>query len=303
MPLLSVVLPALGGLETVRAALDRWEAQTRRADLELIVLCPDGAGVAGIRTVDTQGLLLNEARARGIREATAEYVFLAEDHCVPDESWAAAIVPWLAGAWDGIGCRLVPGDISDARSQAAFLVAYGEWMSPLATGPVRTLPGHNVVLRRAPLLALGGELEELLLVAAFLTRRIGGAGRLLVVADAAMTHYDVTSFRRQLVVFATVGQSFGAFRTRRSPLAARLLYAAAFPVVAGAHWRRALVQYRRAGRANGLRPACLAAAGLFAGLWGLGEARGAILGTARVSAAADRSETKPVTASILGPKA
>jgi hypothetical protein len=303
MPLLSVLLPALGGVGTVSAALDRWHAQAPRADLELIVLCPDGAKVEGVRTIDTRGLLLSEARARGIREATAAHVFLAEDHCVPDEAWAEAMLPRLAEGWDGIGCRLAPGDTTDVRSQAAFLIAYGEWMQPLTTGPVRTLPGHNVVLRRAPLLELGDELEELLLVAAFLTRRIGRAGRLFVVAEAAMAHYDVTSFRRQLVVFATVGQSFGALRTRRSPLAGRILYAASFPVVAFAHWRRALVQYRRAGRANGMRPACLAPAGLFAAVWALGEARGALLGTARVSATAELSETKPVTASTLGPKA
>jgi hypothetical protein len=134
MPLLSVLLPALGGLETVRAAVDRWQAQARRADLELIVLCPDRVDVEGVRTIDTRGLLLNEARARGIREATAQHVFLAEDHCVPDESWAEAMLPRLAEGWDGIGCRLAAGNTTDARSQAAFLIAYGEWMAPLATG-------------------------------------------------------------------------------------------------------------------------------------------------------------------------
>jgi hypothetical protein len=52
-----------------------------------------------------------------------------------------------------------------------------------------------------------------------------------------------------------------------------------------------------------MRPACLSAAGLFAAVWALGEARGALLGAARVSATAELSETKPVTASTLGPKA
>ena len=83
----------------------------------------------------------------------------------------------------------------------------------------------------------------------------------------------------------------------------RLAYAAAFPLVAAAHWRRALAQYRRGGRANGMRRTCLAPAALFAGLWAFGEAAGALLGPQRVAPGAWRSETKPVMPSARGPKA
>jgi len=298
MPKLSVLLPALGGLETVRTALDRWQSQASVFGLELIVLCPDRVDTAdGLRVVDTRGLLLHEARARGIRESTAEYVFLAEDHCLPDEGWAAAILPRLDEGWDAIGSRLAAGVTTDARSQAAFLLGYGEWMAPLETGPTRVLPGHNVVLRRRLLLELGDELDDLLVVGAFLVRRLRVGRRMLVVAEAGMTHYDVTAFRRQLVVFQTVGRSFGAVRTRRASTPARVVYAAAFPFLAAAHWRRALVQYRRAGRSNGMRATCLAPAGLFAGVWGVGEALGALLGPRRVASSAWRSETKPVVSS------
>jgi hypothetical protein len=168
-------------------------------------------------------------------------------------------------------------------------------MAPLETGPTRVLPGHNVVLRRRVLIGLGGELEDLLVVGAFLVRRIRPGRRLLVEAAAGMTHYDVTAWRRQLLVFHTVGRSFGAVRTRRAPRVARVAYAAAFPLVAAAHWRRALRQYRRAGRANGMRAACLAPAALFAGAWGAGEAVGALLGPERAAVGAWRSETKPVS--------
>ena len=120
MPTLSVLLPALGGLETVRTALDRWQSQGA-SGLEVIVLCPDGVdGADGLRVVDTRGLLLHEARARGVRESTAEYVFVAEDHCLPDEGWADAILPRLDEDWDAIGSRLAAGVTTDVRSQAAF---------------------------------------------------------------------------------------------------------------------------------------------------------------------------------------
>jgi hypothetical protein len=294
MAQLSVILPALGGLDTVSVALGWWQAQTRREELELIVLCPDGVdGSDGVRVLDSGGLLLHEARAKGIREATAEYVVLAEDHCVPDATWAEAILPHLADGWDGLGCRLAPGDTRRARSQAAFLVAYGEWMAPLETGPVRVLPGHNVVLRRQPLLDLGDGLEERLVVSALLMRRLARQSRIGIVAEAGMTHFDATGFRHQLVVFGTVGQAFGGLRTRRAPALGRVLYAAAFPLVAAAHFRRAAVQYRRAGRANGLRPSCLAPAALFAGVWALGESLGALLGPRSVARTAWMSEVKP----------
>jgi hypothetical protein len=169
-------------------------------------------------------------------------------------------------------------------------------MAPLETRPATVLPGHNVVLRRVRLLALGAELEELLVVAAFLVERLARRRRTMIVAEAVMTHFDATAFRHQLDVFATVGKSFGALRTRRRRAPARALYALAFPLVAAAHYRRAVVQYRRAGSTNGLRPSCLPWAALFAAVWAFGESLGAVLGPERVAPTAWMSETKPAAA-------
>ena len=298
MPRLAVVLPALGGLETVQAVLRRWEAQAPGGELELILLVR-GDDVARARapwrrTVDCGDLLLHQARARGIRAASAEFVVLAEDHCVPDDGWAAAVLGRLEEGWDGVVSCLRPGDAPNAWSQAAFLIGYGEWMPPLASGATSALPGHNVILRRRSLLELGDELEELLLVCSFLVRRLARSGRFCLETGATMRHYDATGLRDQLRVFETVGRAFGAVRTRHRPALARALYPLALPAVAAAHWRRALVHYRRAGAANGMRPACLAAAGVFACVWAWGEAVGALLGPSRVAAGAWISETKPV---------
>jgi hypothetical protein len=46
-----------------------------------------------------------------------------------------------------------------------------------------------------------------------------------------------------------------------------------------------------------MRATCLAPAALFAGVWGVGEALGALLGPQRVASGAWRSETKPVVSS------
>jgi hypothetical protein len=303
MARLSVILPALGGLDTVSVALGHWQSQSVRDELELIVLCPVVPDPPdGVRLVDASGLALHEARARGVREATADYVVLAEDHCIPDATWAEAILPHLDDDWDAIGCRLVPGDTRTARSQAAFLIGYGQWMGPLETGPAPVLPGHNVVLRRERLVELGDELEGLLVVGALLVRRLARRRRTAVVAEAAMTHFDATAFPHQLAVFGTVGMSYGAMRTRRLRAPARALLALAFPLVTAAHFRRALVQYRRAGSSNGLRPSCLPPAALFAAVWALGESLGSVLGVRRASRTAGISETKPAAAGSFGPR-
>ena len=298
MPRISVVLPALGGLETVRGALDAWNAQPRRAELEIVVVCPDageGTGRDGLLLVDSSGLRLDQARARGIRAATADFVFLAEDHCVPGPEWGEAVLEALAGGWDGVGCVLRPGDAATARSQACFLLGYGEWMPPRRSGPASVMPGHNVVVRRGALLDLGGDLEQLLVVGAFLVARLRHSQRLFLAADASMWHFDSAALGSQLRVFQTVGRSFGALRTRRWAALARVLYPLALPVVAAAHWRRALAQYRRAGRENGMRAACLVPAALFAVVWAGGEAIGALLGPERAAKGAWASEIKPVT--------
>lgn len=297
------MLPAPGGIETVQGVLERWDAQPRRAELELVLLASGGLSSAdrrpGVRVVDCSGLLLHEARARGIRAASADHVLLAEDHCVPDEGWGEAILGRLAEGWDGVAGCLVPGESASAWSQAAFLLAYGEWMPPLEAREAPVLPGHNAVLRRRALVDLGEELEELLLVSAFLVRRLGRSGRFVLDDRATMRHFDAIALRAQLAVFRTVGRSFGAMRTRRWPVVARALYPLALPAVAAAHWRRALVHYRRAGRRNGLRPACLAGAAVFSCVWAWGEAVGALLGPTRVAGGAWASEVKPVSRARL----
>jgi hypothetical protein len=299
-PRLSIVLPALRGLDTVEGPLAVWDALEPREQLELVVLCPDAAAaVPGRRFVDSAGLLLHEARAKGIHASTTEFVFIAEDHCVPDELWVSAVLSRLDEGWDGIGCALRPGNDKTARGQAAFLLGYGEWLPPVVGGPARVLSGHNVVLRRQLLVELGDELAELLVVSAFLVRQLGRSHRFTLEPSATMRHFDAVDVTSQARIFAVVGMSFGAMRTRNWPSVTRPLYSLLCPVIAAAHWRRALIQFRRAGRANGLRPICLLPAAVFAAIWAAGEAIGAVRGVRRVARNASFSELKPVKSADL----
>ncbi len=96
------------------------------------------------------------------------------------------------------------------------------------------------------------------------------------------------------MLLTIVGLGFGAIRTRRWSLPARLLYPLAVPAIAFLHWKRAFVHYRRAGSISGMRPTAPATALVLALAWGLGEAAGALMGANRVSPPLWRTEIKPV---------
>ena len=298
-PKLSIIVPAMRGYDTVLAALDAWEAQTARDQIELIVLCPcapDPVQIpSGQFVLSTGSLLLHEARSLGIRRASADFIVLAEDHCLPDKSWAHAILARLAGQWDAVGPALRSGNPINSWTQASFLLGYGQWMNPMA-GPAAVLPGHNGVIRKSALLELGDELEREMLVTAFLLRRLSSQGcRFFLEARATMRHFDIAAGSRALYTFGCVGLGFGAVRTHRWPWVGRALYALAMPAIAAKHWLRALTEYRRAGKEAGMRPASVAVAAVLSAAWGMGEALGALVGIRRVTPYIALSEIKPVT--------
>ena len=305
-PKLSVVLPAMLGYDSVLAPLDTWESQACRDQLEILVLYPDHLGPteaqlaampAGQVLIPVGTADLHQARAIGIGRASADYVMLAEDHCVPDPGWARAILARIEeGCWDGIGPALRPGNRSSCWTEGSFLIGYGEWMIPIRGGPAKVLCGWNVILRTKWVRRAGAGLAEELLIGAFLVRRLRREGaRFYLEESARMRHFDPPGWAHEIFLVGLVGLGFGAKRTRDWPLLARLLYPLAFPAIAFLHWRRGLVQYLRAGRGCGLRVSTLGAAMALAAAWGLGEAAGAWLGTARVAPHLWRTEVKPVS--------
>lgn len=308
-PRLSVLLPATLGYDSIVTALAAWDAQTRRSELEILILCPENLGPTagqaaalgpGHVVVPTGSADLHEMRAIGIRQAAAEYVVLAEDHCLPDPDYAEAILARLAEGWDGVGPALRPGIRSTSWSEASFLIGYGEWMEPVASGPTRILCGWNGTLRTRLLRDLGDELSGLIRVGAFAIAEIGRrGGRFYLENGARMRHFDPPGFAREFHLLFIVGLGFGAMRTRTWPAPARLLYPLAAPAIAFLHWKRGCDQFRRAGRAAGLRFGTLAAAALLAGAWAIGEAIGAVVGIDRVTPLLWMTEVKPVTARQL----
>lgn len=295
-PKLSVIVPALLGYDTVLAALDSWDAQSCREQLEILVLCPAPVPAAAPWhvVVVTGSSHLHQARLAGIHQARADYVMLAEDHCLPDESWAQAVLNRLVEGWDAVGPALRAGNLASSWSQASFLLGYGEWMVPEA-GAVSVLPGHNVVLRKESLLDLGPALERHLVIGAFLMRYLKRRGLRFYLEDrATMRHFDPNGRKKSVWIFYTVGLGFGALRTNGWPRLGRALYWIAMPLVAARHWSRAFTHFSRAGGEAGQSPICLTVAAVLACAWACGESVGALLGVDRAAQLAGPAEIKPV---------
>lgn len=294
-PRISVIVPGLLGYETVSTALAAWERQTCRRDIEIIVLSPDAPRELPprVRVLDTKGLLLHEARARAIREADGDYIMLAEDHCLPDADCMEAMLERVGERWDAIGPSLRPG-VTGSVAMGSFLISYAQWLHP-QSGPVDHLPGHNAVIRKAPLIAMGRELEEQLIGAMFLMATLKSQGaRFFVDAHARMRHFDVPDLVRSGRIFFAVGKGCGAMRTRRSSRGRRAFHAVLAPLVAARHFSRGAGQYIRAGRSAGFGAGSISASAVFACVWAAGESVGALKGIERVKPGLWISEIKPV---------
>ncbi len=303
-PKVSVILPALLGSESAQAAIEAWEMQTNREDLEIILLCPDAEAAQqrlGERflTICTESLYLHEARAEGIRLAKADNLFLAEDHCLPAPDCVAKLVDRLAEGWDAVGSVLQAGT-KTAAGEAGFLCGYGEWTAPLRAAEVEHLAGHNLLIRRQPFIDLGDRLSDRLFICGFCIGNFHRQGlRFFLEPTARMTHYDPPTFRRQLFIFLVSGLGFGACRTDDWSWPVRGLFVVAFPMVAATHWLRLWRVLPRLDLSPGKHLKLLLAAIPIVIVWGVGEAVGAILGQRCVEGVTWQAEVKPVTLEIV----
>jgi hypothetical protein len=293
------------GYEAARVAIDSWEAQTARASLEILVLCPDhlapsrdecGALPPGQVIVRVGDGYLHHARAIGVAHVTGDYVMLAEDHCLPEPEWAQVIIDRIADGWDGIGTVLRPGNRASHWAEASFLIGYGEWLMPLSAGPTTVLCGLNGTIRTDLLRARGDRLADELVIGAILVQRLGRSGeRFYLETGAAMRHFDPSTASFAISSLAALGLGFGALRTQPWPWPLRMLYPLAMPLVAALHARRALRHYLRTRRRSALPVTALFLSFVLAVVWAVGEAVGALLGLPVVEPYVSRAEIRPVT--------
>ena len=106
------------------------------------------------------GLNMPQLKARGIAATNATALAFLEPKAVPAPGWAAALIRARAAAPEAaLGGTVRFAGRGTAADQAAFIFEYAEFSAAqLQSGRTRDLPGNNMVLPRAALLAHCGDI-------------------------------------------------------------------------------------------------------------------------------------------------
>jgi hypothetical protein len=245
-PAISVVLVATENYALIRAAVRNLTRQHEVA-IEMLIVAP-AALARSLTSADRADLdsfaawrhvvvpkttHFDEARATGVRAATAPIVAFTEDHSFPQRGWGAALLSAFEQGFSVVGPIVENGNPQSSTSWANFLLEYGSWMPPGESGAITHLPGHNSAYRRDVLLALGERLTSMIEAESVLHWELTQAGHRLAQAPRARTrHVNFSRLRPSLALRYHLGRQFAARRASSWSWISRLGYAAAFPVIA-----------------------------------------------------------------------
>jgi len=176
---------------------------------------------------------LPEARAAGVRAASAPIVFIGETHSYPQPGWADALISAFNGPWAAVVPAIGNANPTGAASWASYLFDYGAWGPNRHSGEIADPLIYNTAYRREVLLSLGDRLSAALdpneeaLWALLMSR----GHRAALASDARILHLNVGTFRALIREKFCAGVVLGTHRsTRWSPLR-RLLYFVASPLI------------------------------------------------------------------------
>jgi hypothetical protein len=254
---MSIVIAALDSYGEIRSLLYCLEKQTIRKRLEILVVCSTLDQLkppnfllhnsGDIKIIEGgENILLNEARALGIRESRSPYVAILEDHCFPEPDWAYHILSRLTEGWTGVGAAIALANPQTILAQAAILIGYGQWHPPLKSGEAEYIPGHNSAFVRDVLLERENRLEIDMVASSLMQAELRKKGhRLYIEGKALMRHWDCSTWSGMLKIFIPVGQSLAAIRSMNWKPLKRILYGFATPLIATVRWYRSWVSYFR----------------------------------------------------------
>jgi glycosyltransferase involved in cell wall biosynthesis len=295
-PHLSVIVITPDHYRTIRNTIRRLRAQTIREQLEVVIVAPSSdqleldesemEGFLQFRIVEIGSLRSTaEARAVGIRRASAPIVALVEDHVFPARDWAEALVKTHQGPWAAVGPVMANANPHSLVSWANLLIEYAPWLDPSSGGIADHLPGHNSTYKRQVLLDYGDQLEAMLEVESVLHWDLRAKGHQLYLESKARTfHQNFSSPLPSLSLRFQGGRLFASSRARPWPIWRRVLYAGGAPLIPLVRSLRIVRELYRPGRPRHLLPRVLPA--LMAGLIvdGVGEMVGYAFGPGQAMA-------------------
>ena len=187
-PRLSVIL-VTDRYETVRRMVESLAAQARREEVELVFVAPASAaipvdaaelrifGAAHVVEVDSVQRLA-QARAVGVRAATAPLVYLAETHAFPQPGFVDEVIRAHELGWSAVVPAVENGNPGDgAWSWSILLLDYGDRLAINPPGERLKLGPHNTAVARELLVQLDGDLPVLLAPGSALADELRNAAR------------------------------------------------------------------------------------------------------------------------------
>ena len=287
-PALSVIVLVPDRLDGVAAALESLRAQDIHGQIELVFVTPVASldvgrdtsdGFAAIQVIHYPEWRSTAAsRIAGIRAARAAVVAMVEDHCFPTPGWASALVRAHREPWAAVGPAILNANPNSVLSWVNLAIEYGPWLWPIARGPVAHVPGHNSSYKRDRLLQFGDRLEALFEAESVLHWELQRTGHQVAMEpDARSRHQNFAQLRPTVGLRFHGGRHFAAHRALDWPLARRLGYAVASPLIPLLRMARTLGHMRRAAPRR-VTAAFVAALLLMLVVDALGEAAGYAFG-------------------------
>ncbi len=282
-PRLSIVLAALDDYAIIEQVHLCIEAQTIRPHLELVIVCrseqalrlPQGFRDAHPDVVLIEGgdeILLNEARALGVRRASADYVLILEDHCLPHADCVERMLERLEEGWSVVGPAFVGGNTVFPIGIAANLLTYGQWMGVRQGGPRSFVSGYNSAFPRAVLLARGDRLSDDLITPSVLQMSLAAEGhRFYFEPRAVVVHWESSTWSGVWRILTKNGRALGMLRARRWSLPGRILASVANPLLTAHRCLRGMAAF---GRTRERSMVVLLLLAPLSAIWTLGELSG-----------------------------
>ena len=259
-PELSVALMTPDSFETLRRTVGCLVRQTARERIELVVIAPASARIdvdqalvaplASVQVVRLPSLTpTGPARAAAIRAARAPVVAFGEDHCFPEPTWAQALIDAHRDAYAAVGPAVTNANPDTIVSWADLLIGYGPWLAPVARRDADYLPGHNSSYKRAVLVEYGDELARLMEAETILMWDLRAKGhRLLLDPTAQTAHMNFGLWSSWVRVMFLNGRAFAHTRSATWPIAKRVVFVGASPIIPFVRLARTLGHARRLGR-------------------------------------------------------
>jgi len=306
-PLITCITVTPDDFERVRRTVLHLEAQTIRDRIELIVVAPTRARLAGIEG-ELAGFLRHEiveagpirstgmAIAAGVRRATAPVVAYAEEHSYPNPRWAEALLEEHARPCGAVGGLVENENPGSLLSWAQLYLDFAPCVAPAPGGEVQRLASHHTSYKTSVLEAYGERLGRMFECEGILHEDLQRRGIVLRLStEARSNHRNVSRLRSNLGATYYGARLYGAARARYGRWSAlrRLAYAAAAPLIPFVVLRRRLAAIGRGGRGR-MIPKLLPILLVLGVVEALGEATGYLAGQGdaprrRVSFELDRS--------------